>query len=265
METTSPALEPVSQQCVLVHQNKILVDSESRFIFSEAELSRALGSSLLSHAAERFSLSERLFLYRLPSAQDCGEFVWVRLRELLGVLSEANFQLAGRAIQISHWHMTHRYCGRCGSPTVISDEEFRLDCEQCEINYFPRISPCVIGLITRGEECLLARGVRHPEPMFSTLAGFIEVGENAEQAFVREVKEEVSVHVHKLQYAGSQPWPFPGQLMIAFTAEYLSGEIVIDPKEIVEAKWFHYDNLPLVPPEHSIAGRLIQSFVRSHR
>ncbi len=247
--------------CVLVsQQNKILLDEQNVFIIEQSRLSHFMAKS-----TQRFHLSDDLCLYQVENESVSAGFRWASLREMLGVLSEQHFQLAGRALQISRWQINHRYCGRCGAFTSMATDEFRLDCKQCGMDYFPRISPCVIGLVKKGEYCLLASGVRHPETLFSTLAGFIEVGESAEQAFVREVKEEVNIDIHNLQYAGSQPWPFPGQLMIGFTADYLSGDIVIDPKEIVEAGWFRYDNLPNVPPEHSIAGQLIKRFVKSHR
>ena len=123
----------------------------------------------------------------------------------------------------------------------------------------------MIGLVRRGDQCLLARGVRHPEGMYSTLAGFIEPGESAEEAFSREVREEVGIEIHNVHYFASQPWPFPGQLMLAFTADYLRGELKPDGVEILDAAWFSLDNMPQTPPEFTISGKLIDHFIQLMR
>ena len=187
---------------------------------------------------------------------------WIPLRALLGCLAEAEFQLCGRAVQLRRWYLDHRFCGRCGAQTEVDEVERCRTCHHCSLQTYPRLSPCVIGLIVRGNECLLARGTKHPEGMFSTLAGFIEPGETAEQAFVRETMEEVGLVVSNLRYVGSQPWPFPSQLMLGFVADYVSGEICVDDNEIVEAAWFHYDQLPRIPPQSTIAGEIIRNFQR---
>ena len=128
---------------------------------------------------------------------------------------------------------------------------------------YPRISPCIIVLVTKGDKLLLARNTNFPRSMFSTLAGFIEVGESVEEAIEREVREEVGVCITDISYFGSQPWPFPSQLMLGFYAHYLSGDIICNPNEIEEAHWFSKNELPLTPPISSIAGRLINTFVNS--
>lgn len=192
-------------------------------------------------------------------------YQWVHLRGQLGLIPDNLFQLAGRALQVTRWHRDHQYCGACGNKTQASTIDRALVCEPCDAHYYPRISPCVIGLIKRGDQCLLARGVRLPEGLYSTLAGFIEPGESAEDAFAREVKEEVGLSIANISYVGSQPWPFPGQLMLAYTADYLTGEITPDTSEIVEAGWFSADNLPMVPPAETIAGTLIRQFVHNSR
>ena len=119
----------------------------------------------------------------------------------------------------------------------------------------------MITLVTRGKEALLARGVQFQGPMYSCLAGFVEPGESLEGAVVREVREEVGVEVGNVRYWGSQPWPFPHSLMVGFTAEWQSGEIDIDPTEIVDAQWFRRDGLPLIPPSISIARKLIDAWI----
>ncbi|PCK03493.1 MAG: NAD(+) diphosphatase [Alteromonadaceae bacterium] len=187
--------------------------------------------------------------------------VWLGLRDLLGCVSEVCFQLLGRALQVDNWWRTHQFCGTCGAKTEALKEERARYCNACDLFYYPRISPCVIGLIRRGSQCLLARGSSLPEGMFSTLAGFVEAGEMLEQALCREVKEEVSIEITNLRYVGSQPWPFPGQLMLGFIADYAGGEICVDGEEIIEAAWFDVDNLPNIPPASTIAGRLIQRHI----
>ena len=134
-------------------------------------------------------------------------------------------------------------------------------CPACHASYYPRINPCMIVLVTRGEELLLARAQRFSTPMYSTLAGFVEAGESVEETLVREVREEVGVDVRNARYFGSQPWPFPSNLMLGFHAEYAGGDIVVQEEEIADARFFHYSQLPMIPPRGSIAHALIQDFV----
>ena len=126
---------------------------------------------------------------------------------------------------------------------------------------YPLISPCVLALVTKGNEILLARNNLFPEGLFSVLAGFVEVSESAEETVMREVMEEVSIRVKNIQYIGSQPWPFPSQLMLGFKCEYESGDLVIDEEEIAEANWYNIDQLPLIPPESSLSGQIIRSYI----
>lgn len=183
------------------------------------------------------------------------------LRELYGTLDEDLYALCGRAIQIVEWDRTHQYCGHCATPTTQLPNERAKRCPKCGLVNYPRLSPAIIVLISRGEELLLARAPRFPAGMYSVLAGFVEPGESLEETVVREVREEVGISVKDIRYFGSQPWPFPNSLMIGFTATYASGDIVIEPQELVDAAWFSKHNLPQVPPKLSIARKLIDWFV----
>ncbi len=184
-----------------------------------------------------------------------------KLQKILGRVDEQLFALAGRAAQLLDWERDHQFCGRCGREMTLDVQERAMRCEPCSIINFPRISPCIIVLVTRGEELLLARNVKFPRAMYSTLAGFIEAGETAEETLVREVEEEVGLKVGNPQYFQSQSWPFPNQLMLGFFAEYISGDIVCDEREIADAQWFHYRELPKIPPPSSVGGRLIRHYI----
>lgn len=183
------------------------------------------------------------------------------LRELYGSLEEDLFTLGGRAIQIIEWDRTHQYCGHCATPMTQLSNERAKRCPACGLVNYPRLSPAIIVLVSRGEEVLLARAPRFPAGMYSVLAGFVEPGESLEETVVREVQEEVGIQVQEIRYFGSQPWPFPNSLMIGFTAVYASGEIVAEPQEIEDAAWFSKNNLPPLPPRMSIARKLIDGFV----
>lgn len=185
------------------------------------------------------------------------------LYHILGRVDERIFALAGRAQQLLDWERDHQFCGRCGGRMRSDQAERAMRCDPCHSINYPRIAPCVIVLITRGEELLLARNASFPQPMYSTLAGFIEAGESAEETLIREVREEVGVEVHNLRYFQSQSWPFPNQLMLGFFAEYAGGEIVCDEIEIADAQWFHYTELPMIPPVASISGQLIEHHIQS--
>ncbi len=205
-----------------------------------------------------------VFAIAVPEAAQAPEgYHFEDLRRVLGLVDDVLFGLAGRAVQILEWERSHRFCGRCGEATVghPKGERARV-CPSCHFSSYPRINPCVIVAVTRGEEILLARAQRFNRPMFSTLAGFIEAGETAEETLLREVQEEVGITVNNPRYFGSQSWPFPGNLMLGFHADYASGDIVLQEDEIAEAGFFHFSQLPEIPPVGSIAHALIMDFVR---
>lgn len=183
------------------------------------------------------------------------------LRELYGSLEESFFALSGRAVQIMEWDRTHQYCGHCTTPMIQLASERAKRCPNCGLVNYPRLSPAVIVLVSRGEELLLAHAHGFPDALYSVLAGFVEPGESLEETVMREVCEEVGIEIKDIRYFGSQPWPFPNSLMIGFTAVYASGEIVIEKRELADAAWFSKHNLPQIPPKLSIARRLIDWFV----
>lgn len=207
------------------------------------------------------------YVVLVDEAAHVNDVTWSPLRECLLNFGEAQFLRASQAVQLHHWFTSHRYCGRCAEPLGqpkaedLQRKEMVLRCGACNFSYYPRISPCIIVLVTRGQTCLLAKHRRSKTGVYTTLAGFIEAGETPEQAIVREVKEEVGISVDQLSYQSSQSWPFPGQLMLGYDAEYSSGEFCLQEDEIAEADWFDVRRLPKIPPRGTIARRLIDGFV----
>jgi NAD+ diphosphatase len=166
-------------------------------------------------------------------------------------------------LQWVNYARAHKFCGICGAPLVRQDHSRFMLCTHCNHEAYPKLSPCVIVRITRGDEILLARGATFPPNVWALIAGFVELGESLEEALRREIMEEVGITVDNIRYWGSQSWPIPtSSLMIAFTADYQSGEVKVDGIEIDQAGFFTKDNIPGIPPTNfSIASKMIEEFI----
>ena len=204
---------------------------------------------------------EPVYLLVLDGAAELPGSEWQGLRAFMLNDDFAHYRVLAYAAQIATWADEHRFCGRCGAPNVQVPRERAMHCEVCDLRAYPRISPSMIVLITRGDEILLARSPRFVTGVYSTLAGFAEPGESAEDCVVREVFEEVQLQVKNIRYVGSQCWPFPHSMMLGFHAEYAGGDIVPQADEIEDAQWFRVDALPPLPMSRSIARYLIDLYV----
>jgi NAD+ diphosphatase len=187
------------------------------------------------------------------------------LRLLYGRIDQELLYLCFRAIHLLDWSQKTRFCKRCGNEMATQEAERAKKCPGCGQQSFPRISPAVIVLVEKGDQCLLARSPRFQDGFYSVLAGFAEPGETLEDTVRREIWEETGIEVQDIRYFGSQPWPFPDSLMVGFTARYAAGEIRVDGTEILEAGWFPYDQLPKIPGRISIARNLIDWFISKHQ
>jgi NAD+ diphosphatase len=165
---------------------------------------------------------------------------WADLRELAGDLGDLDVGLLTASVALQAWHRTHTHCPRCGSPTHIVKAGWTRVCPTDGSEHFPRTDPAVIMLIRDDRDrCLLARGPAWPQGRMSVLAGFVEAGESAEVAVVREVAEEVGIEVVDVRYVASQPHPFPASLMLGYTGRAVGvPELVPDNEEILDAGWF---------------------------
>lgn len=204
--------------------------------------------------------------------EEMKPLVDLRSLALQGVLGEAELLAASQERALMGWISINRCCTRCGGLVRSADAGWRRHCGACGLDAHPRMDPAVIMLVSRGERCLLGSSPRFPEKLYSTLAGFVEPGDDIEHAVRREIKEEAGIDVGEVRYVGSQPWPFPHSLMIGCWGEALSEELSIDSGEIADARWFSREEVAsmlanrhpgglIVPPRISMAHTLIRGFV----
>ena len=190
------------------------------------------------------------------------------LREMAALLSRQEGALLAYANGLMSWHDNHRYCGRCGNETQVTQAGHERKCrnEDCGRPHFPRTDPAVIMLVTDGDRCLLGRQSSWLPQVYSTLAGFVEPGESLEEAVAREVREETGIEVGEVRYHSSQPWPFPSSLMLGFTAVATNEEIRFQADELEDARWLTRQELEekkgvKLPSKISIARRLIEDWL----
>lgn len=251
------------EQVILFHNGDVLLRNEA-FLWPSSvleELHEAWYPLLLvGEFAQR-----RVVALNLPAdwVQEDFEVARASPRQLLLERNLDDFSAIGRANQLINWFDHHRFCGKCGAPTISHNNARALVCTACAAHFYPRINPCVIVLVTKGDEFLLALHKKGRGAYYSCLAGFMEVGETPEETVQREVKEEVGLNVGNIRYIKSQSWPFPSQLMLGFFVDYQGGDIEVDGIEIEHAQWYSAQNLPQVPPAGvSVAGQLIELFLQ---
>jgi NAD+ diphosphatase len=205
--------------------------------------------------------------------EEDSRYHWIGLREIGVGMPPQQREYVVTSIALDNWMRTHQRCPRCGSPTIADEGGWSRHCPTDGSRHFPRTDPAIIVLTRDSDDrALLGRQSRWPEGWFSTLAGFVESGETAEEAVRREVHEETGIvigtSIDDVQYVTSQPWPFPNSLMLGFQALARTTNITVDGTEIADARWFGRDELAAacatgevrLPPSVSIARRLIEQW-----
>ncbi len=239
----------------IFHHNQLLVDSNLQLPQVEK-----LVDDLPLQVGDQIIARDLRDLEAIPSG-----YQLMPIRQLISQWSTNQFEQASRAVQLLEWRRNHKFCSHCGHATQIHATEYAMVCPDCAYHQYPRVQPCVITIITRGkDEILLAKNAKTNTNMYGLIAGFVDVAETLEEAVQRETLEEVGLQVKNIQYLSSQPWPFPSNLMLAFRAEYESGDIVLQEEEISDAQFFKFDQLPEIPFSGSIAHRMIQHVIHQH-
>lgn len=246
---------------LLAYDGKLLGNQDGVYLCAEKELSNISYEALLN--VGNFSgLDYTVAILDEEPSDSVDLDMGVGLRALLSLVdSEEEYCMLSTAAQVAWWYRAFKFCPRCSTELSLHESERAKVCSSCGHHQYPRISPCIIVLVRRGDQCLLAHAAKYAQGRFSTLAGFIEAGESAEQAVHREIMEEVGIEVKNVRYCFSQSWPFPHSFMFGFMADYKSGDITPDGVEILDADWFSADNLPVLPPRFTIARRLINQFL----
>ena len=252
-----------SNLTIILKDQEFLTSKNSEFLIFEEEDLKWSEMNLANKQFLGFLNNKPCYLSELTSESKIDDGTMLTpLRNLLGRIPDSLFTVCSRSIQLSEWYKNNQFCGACGLKMQRHNSERAMFCTCNNLLIYPKISPCIIVLVTKGEELLLAHNKNFPGAFYSTLAGFIEAGESAESAIHREIYEEVKIKVKNIQYYGSQSWPFPSQLMLGYHAEYLEGDITPDGEEIDSADWFNYKKLPQVPTGNiSISGQLIESYI----
>jgi NAD+ diphosphatase len=254
---------------------KFATGGASLLFLSASEIAE-LVSSLEFYEGEKIFLGELdgtgYFAWCTHSTQKQAELAshFKTLREIGDDLNDLEIGLAVHAQALSHWHHSHRFCPKCGSPTTSSNGGSVRRCDNDGSEHYPRTDPAMIVLVTdRADRILLGRQKVWVEGRYSNFAGFVDAGESFEHCVAREVMEEANLPVSEITYLGSQPWPFPASIMIAFSAVTDAPELAKpDGEEIVDIRWFSRTELRAavtdgslnLPPLMSVSRKMIEAW-----
>lgn len=242
-------------------------DDAYYFIYNDERQLCLNENATLPDSIDGYDVDFKLYIGKFKSkdvfvANSGANGTFFDLREVYDINRDI-YLMAAKAVLVRDWYMSHQFCGRCATKTMLDEKDMMLKCPECGQVHYPRIAPAIIVAIRNGDELLMAKHSYHDNIRYALIAGFVEPGESIEEAVHREVGEEVGIKIKNLKYQKSQSWPFPNSLMLAFTAEYDSGEIKVDGDEILKAKWFKKDEIIRYGTDISISDWLIQEFIDS--
>lgn len=246
-------------KAIMIRSGKVLLDNQGH-------LPDASMLPDMPVRGEQFSFSDNDVQYvatLVATDTDTPDgFLWVDIRSSFTTLGEHSWMMLTKGVELLNWAESSRFCSRCGAPMQRASE-ISMRCSRCNNEIWPQLSPCIMVLVRRGDEALLVHAASFSRPFFALIAGFVETGETLEQCVQREVAEETGLSITNIQYFGSQSWPYPAQLMIGFTADYLSGTIKFVDGELIDGGFFSPHNLPMLPSHPSLARQLIDHWLDS--
>ena len=254
------------KQIPKINDSFVSINENKKILFNKREnsfLHNNVNTNPIENFYEIFKLDDTsIFLTNTINSLDEDQ-VYLSKKELYPYLDEESLTIVSRAFQIFDWIYNQNYCSRTGNKLTSVKEDLSKICESSSKDYFPKMSPCILVIVTYKNELLLVRHNNEIRTLYTAIAGFVDLGESLEECVEREVYEEVGLRIKNINYVGSQSWPFPNQLMMAFQAEATSKEVLIDEKEILEASWFKPNEIPKIPPEPSLSNSLIKKAIDS--
>ena len=254
------------KQIPKINDSIVSINENKKILFNKREnsfLHNNVNTNSIENFYEIFKLDDTsIFLTNTINSLDEDQ-VYLSKKELYPYLDEESLTIVSRAFQIFDWIYNQNYCSRTGNKLTSVKEDLSKICESSSKDYFPKMSPCILVIVTYKNELLLVRHNNEIRTLYTAIAGFVDLGESLEECVEREVYEEVGLRIKNINYVGSQSWPFPNQLMMAFQAEATSKEVLIDEKEILEASWFKPNEIPKIPPEPSLSNSLIKKAIDS--
>jgi NAD+ diphosphatase len=251
----SRSFDSILENRFIFSGNTILVRKDGVELPDEETVKKCLDYQLALDWFSEPELGYTALIFETDAPEPAG-YRWIFIREFF-IAQPSLANLTARARSLLNWRRSTRFCGSCGGALHDSSEETARKCILCGKIVFPAIEPAVIVLIEKNGLLLLAKHAYRNTNVYTCLAGFVEQGESIEDTVRREVREEAGIEIQNLRYVGSQSWPFPNQLMLAFRAGWKSGEPRADRKELIDLKWFSREQLPPIPPQGSVAWRLI--------
>ena len=244
----------------------VSINENKKILFNKREnsfLHNNVNTNSIENFYEIFKLDDTSIFLTSTINSLVEDQVYLSKKELYPYLDEESLTIVSRAFQIFDWIYNQNYCSRTGNKLTSVKEDLSKICESSSKDYFPKMSPCILVIVTYKNELLLVRHNNEIRTLYTAIAGFVDLGESLEECVEREVYEEVGLRIKNINYVGSQSWPFPNQLMMAFQAEATSKEVLIDEKEILEASWFKPNEIPKIPPEPSLSNSLIKKAIDS--
>jgi len=245
----------------VAHFRMSFLSDQHSLLFPREWLREQLGRTYIAEQGIGHLNGEAVYVFELAEALELPGLSLENMRHFMMDGRLVLFRLLAFASQIGTWAREHRFCGSCGQAMQQAVGHRMMQCQPCRVQQYPRLSPCMIVVVTRGDEILLGRSPRFISGMYSALAGYAEPNETIEHCVEREVREEVSLEIENIRYITSQNWPFPHSMMFGFHAQYKSGEIIPQPDEIEDAQWFNIHDLPPLPAKNTIARYLIDLYL----